>query len=138
MNGKSSSSISRREFARRAAIVSAATMVPAGTLAVPSPNAVPPTTQTPDSPSLSAEGKAEAEARYQAILAVYGSRFSETQKADLRRLSYEAQEPLDRLRAYPIANGDGPALYLKPLVEREKKTEPAVIPHAASTATTKP
>ncbi len=138
MNGKSSSSISRREFARRAAIVSAATMVPAGALAVPSPSAVPPTTQTPDSPSLSAEGKAEAEARYQAILAVYGSRFSETQKADLRRLSYEAQEPLDRLRAYPIANGDGPALYLKPLVEREKKTEPAVIPHAASTATTKP
>jgi hypothetical protein len=138
MNGKSSSSISRREFARRAAIVSAATMVPPNALAVPSPGAVPPTTQTPDSPSLSAEGKAEAEARYQAILAAYGPRFSETQKADLRRLSYEAQEPLDRLRAYSITNGDGPALYLKPLVEREKKTEPAVIPHAASAATTKP
>jgi hypothetical protein len=138
MNGKSGSSISRREFAWRAAIVSAATMVPADALAVPSPSAVPAITQTPDSPSLSAEGKAEAEARYQAILAVYSTRFSETQKADLRRLSYEAQEPLDRLRAYPIANGDGPALYLKPLVEREKKTEPAVIPHAATAATTKP
>jgi hypothetical protein len=138
MNGKSSSSISRREFARRAAIASAATMVPAGALAVPPPNAAPSIVQTPDSPSLSAEGKAEAEARYQAILAAYGTRFSETQKADLRRLSYEAQEPLDRLRAYPIANGDGPALYLKPLVEREKKTEPAVIPHAADAATTKP
>lgn len=138
MNGKSSSSFSRREFARRAAIVSAATMVPAGAMAVPSPSAVPIITQTPGSPSLSAEGKAEAEARYQAILAVYRPRFSEAQKADLRRLSYEAQEPLDRLRAYPIANGDGPALYLKPLVEREKKSESAVIPHAASTATTKP
>jgi hypothetical protein len=138
MNGKSSSSISRREFARRAAIASAATMVPVGALAAPSTSAVPAITQTPDSPSLSAEGKAEAEARYQAILAVYSTRFSETQKADLRRLSYEAQEPLDRLRAYPIANGDGPALYLKPLVEREKKTEPAVIPHAATAATTKP
>ena len=138
MNGKSSSSISRREFARRAAIVSAASMVPAGALAAPSTSAVPAITQTPDSPSLSAESKAEAEARYQAILAVYSSRFSETQKADLRRLSFEAQEPLDRLRAYPIENGDGPALYLKPLVEREKKTEPAVIPHAATAATTKP
>ncbi len=137
MNGKSSSSISRREFARRAAIVSAATMVPAGALAVPSPSGVP-LTQTPESPSLSAQGKAEAEARYQAILAAYGTRFSETQKADLQRLSYEAQEPLDRLRAYPITNGDGPALYFKPLVEREKKTESAVIPHAASAATTKP
>ena len=138
MNGKSSSSISRREFARRAAIVSA---VIDGSRRCPGcafADAVPPPTQTPDSPSLSAEGQAEAEARYQAILAVYGSRFSETQKADLRRLCLRAQEPLDRLRAYPIANGDGPALYLKPLVEREKKTEAAVIPHAASTATTKP
>ena len=134
MNGKGSSSISRREFARRAAIVSAATMVPAEALAVPSPSAMPIITQTPDKPSLSAEGKAEAEARYQAILAAYGTRFSETQKADLRRLSYEAQEPLDRLRAYTITNGDGPALYFKPLVEREKKTEPSVIPHAASAA----
>jgi hypothetical protein len=138
MDGKSSSPITRREFARRAALVSAVTMVPAGALATPSPSPEPPIPQTPDSPSLSAEGKAEAEARYQAILAVYGSRFSETQKADLRRLSYEAQEPLDRLRAYKIENGDGPAVYLKPLVEREKKPEPAVIPHTASAAPKKP
>jgi len=138
MNGKSSSSISRREFARRAAIVSAATMVPAGALAAPSPSAVPPITQTPDKPSLSAEGKAEAEARYQAILAVYGTRFSETQKADLRRLCYETQEPLDRLRAYSITNGDGPALYFKPLMEREKKPEAVAIPPAARPAATKP
>jgi hypothetical protein len=138
MDGKSSSPITRREFARRAAMVSAVTMVPAGALAAHSPSAVPPFTQTPGSPSLSAEGKAEAEARHQAILAVYGARFSETQKTDLRRLSYEAQEPLDRLRAYTIENGDGPALYLKPLVEREKKTETAAIPHPASAAPSKP
>jgi hypothetical protein len=134
MDGKSSSPITRREFARRAAMVSAVTMVPAGALAVHSPSAGPPVTQTPDSPSLSAEGKAEAEARYQAILAVYGARFSETQKADLRRLSYQAQEPLDRL----IENSDGPALYLKPLVEREKKTEPVAVPRAAETAPKQP
>ena len=42
------------------------------------------------------------------------------QKADLRRLCNLAQPPLDRLRAYALENGDGPALYLKPLVEREK------------------
>lgn len=138
MDDENGSPITRREFARRAAIVSAVTMVPAGALATPSPSAAPPIPQTPDSPSLSAEGKAEAEARYQAILAVYGTRFSETHKADLRRLSYAAQEPLERLRAYTIENGDGPALYLKPLVEREKKTEPTVIPHTASAAPNKP
>jgi hypothetical protein len=138
MDGKSSSPITRREFARRAAMVSAVTMVPAGALAVQSPVSAPPLPQTSDSPSLSAEGKAEAEARYQAILAVYAPRFSETQKADLRRLSYAAQESLDRLRAYSIENGDGPALYLKPLVEREKKPEAAGVPHAAETAPKRP
>jgi hypothetical protein len=72
-------------------------------------------------PKLSAEGQAEAEARVQTILSRYGSRFSEAQKADIRRLCILAQPPLERLRAYALKNGDGPALYLKPLVEREKK-----------------
>jgi hypothetical protein len=138
MDDKSSSPITRREFARRAALASAVTLVPAGALATHSPSPAPLIAQTPGTPSLSAEGQAEAEARYQSILAVYASRFSETQKADLRRLSYEAQEPLDRLRAYTVENGDGPALYLKPLIEREKKTETPIIPQAASATTNKP
>jgi hypothetical protein len=122
MNGKSSSSISRREFARRAAIASAVSIVPAG--ALPLHSSIPQSAQQQPSGtlSLSPESQAEAEARYQAILAVYGSRFSDAQKADLRRLCFAAQPSLDRLRAYPIENDDGPALYLKPLVEREKKT----------------
>ena len=81
--------------------------------------------QDPKLPKLSPEGRAEAEARLQSILSRYGSRFSETQKSDLRRMCFLTQQSLDRLRAYPLANGDGPALYLKPLVEREKKLVPA-------------
>ncbi|MGB8458894.1 MAG: hypothetical protein WCE50_14315, partial [Candidatus Acidiferrum sp.] len=81
---------------------------------------------------------AEAEARYQAILAVYGSRFSDKQKPDLRRLCFTAQPPLDHLRAYEIENGDGPALYLKPLMEREKKPEPATNLRKASQPSKKP
>jgi hypothetical protein len=71
-------------------------------------------------PKLSPESHAEAEARIQSIFSQYGSRFSDAQKADIRRLCALAQPPLDRLRAYALENGDGPALYLKPLVEREK------------------
>jgi hypothetical protein len=92
-------------------------------------------------PKLSPEGQSEAEARLQTILAQYGTRFSEDQKADLKRLCLLAQPPLDRLRAYAIENGDGPALYLKPLVEREKKpaAKPsAAPPRAASPAATAP
>jgi hypothetical protein len=132
--------ISRREFARRAALASAiASVAPAATIALP---AAPPNEranvaaadfrerladpasnapqQAADLPKLSPEGHAEVEARIQSILSQYGSRFSDAQKADIRRLCNLAQPPLDRLRAYATENGDGPGLYLKPLLEREK------------------
>jgi hypothetical protein len=138
MDDKSNSSISRREFARRAAIVSAVSMVPASALRVETSSAMPRLTQAPGTPSLSPAGQAESEARYQAILAANGSRFSEAQKTDLRKLCFSAQEPLDHLRAYPIENGDAPALYLKPLVEREKQPGTATAPHAAGQSAAKP
>ena len=107
--------ISRREFARRAALASAvAAVAPAASIAAPASQ------QASDLPKLSPEGHAEVEARIQSIFSQYASRFSEAQKADLRRLCNLAQPPLDRLRAYALENGDGPGLYLKPLLEREK------------------
>jgi hypothetical protein len=138
MNGKRGSPISRREFARRAAIVSAVSMVPTSRLAARPSMEDPSLDQSSDTPSLSTESKAEAESRYQTILGVYGSRFSDTQKSDLRRLCFAGQASLDHLRAYTIENGDCPALYLKPLVEREKKTASAAIPRAAGSAAQKP
>jgi hypothetical protein len=143
--------ISRREFARRAALASApAIVVPAIAAWSPAPQSagspLSPTAgaeatavqvaaafsrqtattsdanaQDPSSPKLSAEGQAEVDARIQSILGQYGSRLSEEQKADIRRLCTVAQPPLDRLRAYRLENADGSALYLKPLVEREKR-----------------
>jgi hypothetical protein len=136
-------SISRREFARRAALASAvATVAPAaalattearsndhalvaaadrgGRLSAVSGDAIPQPQQPADMPKLSPESRAEVEARIQSIFSQYGSRFSDAQKTDIRRLCALAQPPLDRLRAYALENGDGPALYLKPLVEREK------------------
>ena len=137
MNSKRGSRISRREFVRRAAIVSAVSLAPKGNLPLNAEPAKQQPQQPPDAPKLSAESQAEADARYEAILSLYRSRLSDTQKTDLYRLCVLAQPPLDRLRAYPLENGDGPALYLKPLVEREKKPEPAA-PHATSQATKKP
>jgi hypothetical protein len=134
--------ISRREFARRAALASAvAAVAPAaavstsaalsteaanlagadfsGRLSDP-PSRLGPEQQPVELPKLSPESHAEVDARVQTILSQYGGRFNDTQKADLRRLCHLAQPPLDRLRAYALENGDAPALYLKPLVEREK------------------
>jgi hypothetical protein len=140
--------ISRREFARRAAIASAvaslapvqavggagnadASQAPAQT--APSPHAVA-TVQAQTAanlPRLSPEGQQEVDARAQAILAQYGSRLSDEQKADVKRLCTMVQPQVDRLRAYAVDNGVSPALYLKPLVEREKKT---VVNKPAATA----
>jgi hypothetical protein len=128
MDNQKNHAISRREFARRAAMVSAATLAPGNLLSANVVPAVLQTQQPANSPDLSPESQTEVESRIQAILSEYGGRFSDAQKTDLRRLCKEAQPVLDRLRAYPTENGDGPALYLRPLMEREKKPSPMTAP----------
>jgi hypothetical protein len=124
MTKNAGSAISRREFARRAAVVSAvASLSPADLLAEKSAAATP-LLQTSGAPRLSPESQAELESRLQAVFAQYGSRLNDAQKADLRRLAADGQTALDRLRAYHVENTDGPALYLKPLIERGKKNLP--------------
>jgi len=117
-------SISRRQFALRAALASAATSLAPGALlnAAASPAPVP--QQPAASSSLSPASQAEIEARVQSILGRYGSRFSDEQKSEIRRLSAALQAPLESVRAYPLNNAASPALYLKPLVEREKPPAP--------------
>ncbi len=128
--------VSRREFARRAAFGAAsATLLPLRDF-VPAAAATPPPQAPASDGKLSPQSQAEAESRYQTILQQYPDRFSEAQKADLKRLSLALQPSLDHLRAYTISNSDLPALYLKPLVDRDKK--PATKPPAAAPANAKP
>jgi hypothetical protein len=125
MGNKNDSGISRREFARRAAFVSAAaSLAPANLLTSDSIAAPLTAQQSANAPKLSPESQTEVESRIQAIFAQYGKRLSDPQKADIRRLATEAQPPLERLRAFAADNGDGPGLYLKPLMERERKPSP--------------
>jgi hypothetical protein len=141
--------ISRRQFARHAAIASAVASIASaaalgGDLASGAVQTLPAGSQAssppaqpqlpPGVPNLAPESQAEADARFQLILAQYGSRFSDEQKADLRRLCNGAQPALDHLRAYKVENSDGPGLYLKPLFEREKKPKPAAHLGAAKTS----
>jgi hypothetical protein len=130
--------LSRREFARRAALGTAATstmLLPLPDLAAAGPSSS--MAQLPaDASKLSPQSQAEAEARYQSILALYAERLSDAQKTDLKRLCFALQPQLDRLRAWPIANSAQPALYLKPLVEREKKSAAAPNLKSAPTAIT--
>ena len=133
MSAKNGSAISRREFARRAAFVSAAASLSSAELlsgeSAAAAAAQPLQTPAPGGPKLSPESQAEMESRLQAVFTQYASRLSDAQKSDLRRIAADGQAALDRLRAFPTDNGDGPALYLKPLMERETKH---VIPTTAT------
>lgn len=122
MNQPKRSGISRRQFARRAAWLSAtATMVPAAGVFGHAARTASPQAPPAPHPNLSPESQAEADARLQQILAQYSSRFSDEEKKSLQQINLTTQQNLDRVRAFPLDNGDGPALYLKPLVEREKR-----------------
>ena len=104
--------ISRRDFARRAAIAAAsAACLPAKLLAA-SPLPAPPLPQQAGE-KLSPESQAEADAKIQALFRKYGERLSEAQKADVRRLLTEGQKPLELMRKYPLDNPDQPGNVLK-------------------------
>ena len=116
--------ISRREFAQRAAMLSAtASLVPAGVMLPSGTGAL---RQIPDSaPQLSDASAAEAESRYQQILSLYSNRLDEEQRANVKRMCAELQPLLERIRSFTLENGDPPALYLKPIVERAKRPQSA-------------
>ena len=136
--------LSRREFARQAALGTAsAAVLPLRELIGPAAESAPPPIEAPAqtaaqnsaaAPKLSPQSQAEADFRFQAILNQYPDRFSEAQKTDLRRLCVALQPALDHIRAYSISNGDLPALYLKPLVDRDKKSATPVAATAKPSA----
>ena len=138
MNQTRKRPISRREFARRAAAASAVAILPSNALTAGMLSAPSPAQQQPAPPKLSPEGQAEVNARFQSILSQYGGRLSEEQKSDVRRLCGLAQPPLDNLRKYAAENGDEPALYLKPLLEHEKKSSVPAATAKPTNASKKP
>jgi len=99
--------ISRREFARTVGVAAGAALLPARARAAEKPAkaaaAPPPVTK------LSAASQAEADARVQMIVGRYGARLSPAERADLARLSHDAQEQLDKLRAFALDVTDEPA-----------------------------
>jgi hypothetical protein len=107
--------ISRREFARRAAVAATTAVVLSGSLLsqeIP-PKPASSLDQSPPAAALSPELQAEGELKYQWIVQTYGKRLDEEQKRDLHRLVMEGQKPLAAFRAFPLENGNMPATVLK-------------------------
>ena len=113
---KEGSGITRRAFARSAALAAATVAVlplsdaAFAQAAAPTPAAAPPA-EVP--PKLSAASQAEVEARVQGVMRQFGDRLSEAQKAEVRRLITLGQKSVEDLRAYPLEISDEPATILK-------------------------
>jgi hypothetical protein len=124
MKKENDRTLSRRVFTQRAALLSAtATVVPVGMMLPTAMSAVTSEQVQESLPKLSPEGQAEADARFQLVLSRYGNRLSEEEKRSIKTMCYSLQATLARVRTYPLKNGDGPALFLKPLVDRDNKTK---------------
>lgn len=125
---------SRREFAQRAALLSATAIVPPRAMLDLPTNTLPDDQAEAGGPKLSPEGQAEADARYQQVISLYGDRLNDEQKARVKTMCAELQPALDRIRSYRLENGNAPALYLKPLYERDKKPRNAALTSATTSS----
>jgi hypothetical protein len=128
MKDKNQRVLSRREFAQRVALLSASASLASAEVVFPSTTHEPSRQTATGGPKLSEAGQAEADSRYQQIVSLYGNRFDDTQKMELKILCAELQPSLEHIRGFALQNGDSPALYLKPIVERDKKSQPATAP----------
>ena len=70
---------------------------------------------------LSPAAQAEVETKVASVFRKYGSRLSEEQKTDIRRILAETQESLEKLRAFPLDNSDQPVTVFKVQHEEGKK-----------------
>ena len=105
---KQDEGLSRREFAKAAALTTAAVLVPSELLSQEQK----PTTETPkppETPKPSPESQAEADMAYETLMRKYGRRFTEEQKTEIKRLVVQQQSSLDKLRAASVKNSDEPA-----------------------------
>ncbi|HSK45193.1 MAG TPA: hypothetical protein VLA83_15035 [Candidatus Binatia bacterium] len=113
--------LGRRQFAIGAAAAATTALIPKGkvlsmdALVQTAPTAVTAGDSSPEGKTraamakLSASAQAEVEMKVASIFRKYGERLSDEQKADLRRIMAEAQEGLEKMRAFKLENSDQPA-----------------------------
>jgi len=109
--------ISRREFNFRLAGILAVAAPPAH-LPEAAEHATKSGTSTPSSSPASEEGLSqtehgEVESRYQNVLRVWGHRLSNEQRERVHRVLVANTRMMQPMRAFPLDNGDPPALVLR-------------------------
>ena len=111
-------SVSRRDFARAAAALAAAAAVLPNDLLAQTPP--PPTAAAPPA-APPPVNQADIDARINFVMTRYGSRLTDEQKADVRRIITGGQGGLDAIRAFPLNNSVQPML--SPVRLRDKRSK---------------
>ena len=109
--------MTRRSFAVGAAAAATAALIPASNALAqtepPKPAAPAAQPQSDAMAKLSPESRGEVEMKVNAIFRKYGSRLSDEQKADIRKVMAENQDGLEKMRKFALQNGDQPATVLQ-------------------------
>lgn len=103
--------LTRRDFALGAAATATAVLLPsceAQAQSVPATQA-----EAEALKKLPPAARAEVQMKVAEIFRKYGSRLSDEQKADIRRVMAETQDGLEKMRSFALANGDQPATALQ-------------------------
>jgi hypothetical protein len=111
--------ISRRKFTVGAAVAATAVFLPGseGHAEIASPAQ----SQQDAAAKLSPGARAEVEAKLKELFRKYGSRLSDAQKADIRKVMAETQDGLEKMRSFALANDDQPAAVFQLYREGEHK-----------------
>jgi hypothetical protein len=123
-----SSSVSRREFGRRAALTGVVALLPSQ-LVAQTPHEVPGSGRAehdetgPAEPSPAARD--EIESRYQNVVRKWGQRLTPEQRRRLRSILTENERMLEPIRGFQLANADPPAPVLRFSGEETNRERPA-------------
>lgn len=112
-------SISRRKFAVGAAVAATAVLLPEGQVRAESSGLA--QSQSDAAAKLSPGARAEVDSKVKEIFRRYGSRLSDEQKADVRKVMADTQDGLEKMRAFALSNDDQPALVFEIYHAGERK-----------------
>lgn len=112
-------SISRRKFTVGAAVAATAVLLPGSASHAESPE--PEQSQSDSAAKLSPGARAEVEAKVKELFRKYGSRLSDEQKADIRKVMADTQDGLEKMRSFVLTNGDQPAAVFQLYREGDRK-----------------
>ncbi len=113
--------ISRREFAKGAALATAAAVVPVEAQAAKTLDQSP--AQDPAISKLSPEGRARFESMLRNVMQKHDDHFTAEQKTRMRKIIANNAKMLDTIYAVPLKNGDTPATVLLLAVEKSTGKE---------------